>query len=361
LKVVLLLGAGATLADVATHPRKDRPPLDRGFFREARLTHPVQVNQIRRYLQSTYDRDILKPENDRLEAVMAQVYTDLFNPLLEDEALRTFRGLVNLFTRRLAATTNGIRPTNKRLVYRVIAAYLAKGVRPEDMTIVTFNQDIQVEKILHLMSTVRRWHHIAETVFAFPDLYALRRHPGRAVTAPSPTGGVELFESGGDAERCIRLLKLHGSLNWYSSHSSRQPSRTAMFSPKRVIHITRRQTIDPGMTLQSTQRQMYTLPVIVPPVTHKSAVIHPNLLELWALSETSLREADELVVFGYSCPVLDVESSNQLRRSQIQRARPAAIAVVDPDGSVAHRYISLLEATRLHYYANGQAFLSRPS
>jgi hypothetical protein len=340
------------------HPHKERPPLDRRFFQEAKLTHPRPVSQIQRYIRSTYDRDVLSADNDRLEAVMGQIYTDLFNPLLEDRALVTFRRLLNLFTQRLAATTNGIRPTNKRLVYRIIVSYLARGVRPEDITIITFNQDIQVEKILHLLSTVDRWRSLADSIFAFPHLYALPSQAGRQVTGPSPSGNVETFSSGGDADRCIRLLKLHGSLNWYSSHSSQRPSRTAMFSPKRVIHITRRRTIDPGMTLQSTQRQMYTLPVIVPPVTHKSAVIHPNVLELWTSSETRLREADELIIFGYSCPALDVESSNQLRRSQIQRDEHAKISVIDPDGSVAHRYISLLEAQRLSYYASGRAFLA---
>lgn len=356
----MLLGAGSTLSDVATSPRKDRPPLDRRFFFEARLTHAADVDPIGRYMRRIYDWDILDPANDRLEAVMGQIYTDLFNPLLAADALRAFRRLLSLFTRRLAATTNGIRPTNKRLVYRLVTHYLARGVKPEDLTIITFNQDIQVEKMLDLMSTVRRWRAHADEIFSFPALYALPDQAGRRVTVPG--GGAsdpeEVFRRRSEDATCIRLLKLHGSLNWYSSHSSQQPSRSAMFSFDRVINITRRRTIDPGMTLQSTQRSMYTLPVIVPPVTHKSGVIHPNVVDLWRLSEESLRKAEELVIFGYSCPTLDIESSNQLRRSQIQRSDAARIAVIDPDGSVAHRYISLLEAHRLSYYASAHDFLA---
>ena len=78
------------------------------------------VGRVRRYMMTTYDRDILAEENDRLEAVMGQVYTDVFNPALEDRALGVFRELLRLFTRRLALTTNGIEATNKRLVYRLI-------------------------------------------------------------------------------------------------------------------------------------------------------------------------------------------------------------------------------------------------
>jgi hypothetical protein len=356
MKVVLLLGAGATLSDVATSPRKERPPLDRHFFSEAQTTHKTAVAQVRQYIRATYDRDILDPSIDRLEAVMGQIYTDVFNPLLEDDALPAFRRLLNLFTRRLAATTNSIRATNKRLVYRLITHYLSVGVKPEDLTIVTFNQDIQVEKILQSMSTVSRWQALGDKIFAFPALYALPAQRSRVITAPGRS--TDLFDRGGEGANCVRLLKLHGSLNWYSSHSSQEPSRAAMFSPERVINITRRRTIDPGMTLQSTQRQMYTLPVIVPPVTHKSGVMHPNLLDLWRQSEEQLSEADHLVVFGYSCPASDVESSNQLRRSQLRRPDDATISVIDPAPAVAARYIGLLEAKCLHYYSSAHEFLA---
>jgi hypothetical protein len=315
---------------------------------------------VRRYIRSTYDRDILSPANDRLEEVMGLIYTDLFNPLLADEALQAFRRLLNLFTRRLAATTNGIEPTNKRLVYRIIANYLANGVKPEDLTIITFNQDIQVEKMLHLMASVRRWAPLADKIFAFPALYGLPPQRSRQVTIPSGPSP-DIFDHGGDADNCIRLMKLHGSLNWYSSHSSQEPSREAMFRPTRVIHITRRRNIDPGMALQSTQRQLYTLPVIVPPVTHKSAVLHSNMIDLWSYAEKRLRDAEKIVIFGYSCPALDVESSNQLRRSQIQRRDDPVVSVLDPSAAVAQRYITLLGARRLHYYASGHDFLDDPA
>ena len=130
-KVVFLLGAGATVSDVATKPRKDRPPLDRRFFAEATLTHSTMVGQVRRYITNTYDRDILREENDRLETVMGQIYTDVFNPLLEPTALEAFRQLLRLFNRRLALTTNNIQATNKRLVYRLIAHRLGHGVSPK--------------------------------------------------------------------------------------------------------------------------------------------------------------------------------------------------------------------------------------
>lgn len=354
-KVVLLLGAGATVADVATRPRKDRPPLDRSFFSEARLTHGADVVAVANYVRNTYELEIVAPAHDRLEGIMGLIYTDLFNPILADDALVAFRRLLRLFTRRLAATTNGIEATNKRVVYRTIAYYLSHGVRPEDLTIITFNQDIQVEKMLAEMSSVGRWSALKDKIFAFPYLYSFAATPD----VTSTSGAVAKFDVGGDPNDCVRLLKLHGSLNWYSSHSSNAPSRAAMFNPDRRISITRRRLIDPGMSLQSTQRSMYTLPVLVPPVSHKSSVLHKEMAQLWQLAEARLRSADELVIVGYSCPASDVESSNQLRRSQAGRPSSANISVVDPAPAAAERYITLLDAQCVHYYASAHAFLSR--
>ncbi len=233
MKVVLLLGAGATVADVATKPRKDRPPLDRRFFAEASLTHKPAVAGIAKYLRSTYGIDLLAPEHNRLEEVMGLIYTDLFNPLLDVQASAIFRQLLRLFTRRLAATTNSIHATNKRLLYRIIAHYLSGGVEPSDLTVITFNQDIQAEKMLDHMSSVTRWRSLGPRIFAFPSLYGFS--DSKSVTFPR--GETDLFAEGGDPDpgNCIRLLKLHGSLNWYSSHSSTEPSRTAMFNPTRKI------------------------------------------------------------------------------------------------------------------------------
>lgn len=358
-KIVLLLGAGATLSDVATTSRKDRPPLDNRFFSDARLTDNTRVQRVRRYIAATYALDVLDQAHDTLEGVMGQIYTDLFNPLLEEAALTAFRNLIQLFNQRLATTTNGIRPTNKRFLYRIVAQYLARGTRPEDLTIITFNQDIQVEKCLHLMSSVSRWSHVADKVFNFPGLYQLGPSAPPVTAPPGALAAGDCFPRMGEVDGCISLLKLHGSLNWYSTHASATPSTRAMFKPSRRIYVTRRRTIAPAMTRTGGQRRLYTLPVIVPPVSHKSSVLHDGMRELWRLSEQALHDADEIVVFGYSCPPLDFESSNQLRRSQMNRTHRPSVCLIDPDPAIAARYISLLQAECLHYYASARTFINR--
>jgi hypothetical protein len=348
--VVLILGAGATVSDVSRRALRRRPPLDKGFFRIGGYSHPALAGTIDQYMRSTYAVDIREPISDSLESVMGQIYTDMFNPMLEDAATDAFRALLRLFTRRLAETTNNIRPTNRRWVYRILARFFAAGVSPENLVVITFNQDIQVEKLLCLMSETPRWASLADRLFSFPGCYGIGIP---TMTSPTGSGPHDLFDAQRNPSDCVRVLKLHGSLNWYSTHISRNPTPTAMFRQSRRIALTRRQIIDPGMTL-SGQRSTYALPVVVPPVSHKSAVLHNVLQGVWRQAEDALRKADEILVFGYSCPQLDFESSNLLRRSQI--GRDTWVTLIDPNPAAADRYIDLPSPTRLTYYPSAGAY-----
>jgi hypothetical protein len=353
-KTVLLLGAGASVADVATRPQKVRPPLDAQFFRISATAEPSdwRAHNVREYMQHTYGIDIFAREHDSLERVMSRLYPDIFIDALANDAQLAFRALLQLFTRRLAHTTNGIHATQKRLLYRMLSRLLADGADPGDITIITFNQDIQVEKILERLGQAKRWASLATRLFAFPDMYSM----GPGVWKSMTGAGRDLFPSTVPEGGFLRVLKLHGSLNWYSTHTSSRPSPSAMFNPGRPLSLTRRRTIAPDMTLRG-KRKRYTLPVIVPPVNHKSAVLPSPLGPVWALAEKRLATADHVVVFGYSCPALDFESANLLTRAHRARPDSSTLSVIDPNGAVATRYIDLLVPERLSYYATAGDFL----
>jgi len=306
-------------------------------------------------MNDVYDIDLSSPRYDSLEGVMGLIYPDLFNPSLEERAIRAFRSLLQLFTARLAHTTNSIAATNRRRLYRLLTHYLAvEQLVPEDITIITFNQDLQVEKTIELMSSAKRWRAIARDLFSFPHLYGA--DSWREITRPlSPE---EVFTTAEEPrDTCMRVLKLHGSLNWYSAHDSQDPAPTAMFDQQRELRITQRRRIDPSMTLRQQSGSQFTLPVVVPPVNHKSAVLHDKLKAIWHLAERRLEQADELVIFGYSCPPLDFESSNLLRRAQRKRPAAARTLVIDPNGEVASRYIDVLEPDSMAYFPSAEALL----
>jgi hypothetical protein len=363
-RVLILLGAGATVADVSTRAQISRPPLDKQFFSLCRKAghrpgagYNTRINRINAYMRRTYAADITEASEDSLEQVMGQLYTDLLNPTLARTARPAFLALLRLFNERLAETTNNIAATQKRFLYRILSYYLAENVAPSEITIVTFNQDLQAEKILELLALKAKWQRYRDQIFNFPGCYDLNVPPHR-VTKPTSGPPEDLFPSHADDPQCIRVLKLHGSLNWYSTHNSRTPSTKAMFNPSRKLSITRRRDIYVDMTVSGPSRKSHTLPLVIPPVTHKSAVLHDEIRPIWTEAERRLTEADHLVIFGYSCPALDFESSNMLRRSQLASSHTRTISLIDPDSGTATRYVGLLQPTKLSYYPSAADFLT---
>jgi len=348
-RICLVIGAGCTVADTLSLPKKDQPPLDKAFFSLSNKTNHAAVTKIRSYIEENYGFDILLTVNDSLEAVMAKIYTDIFNPDLRDEAIEVFRTLISLFNRRLADTTNSVPATQGRYLYRIICHYLDTGVEPEAITIITFNQDIQIEKILHKLDQTQRYSERGR-IFNFPSCYSVD-----FVATTFPERSKDLFTEEHPNLRSIKLLKLHGSLNWYSSHNTTKVSPEAMFEPSRPIRVTCRQTIDPQMRHRRA-RSLRTLPVIVPPVTHKSGILHNAIKPLWNMAEKALKTANEVVIFGYSCPAMDFESSNLIQRS-LRSGSYEVLWVIDLDPNVLTRYIELIKPEEITYYPSAQAWL----
>jgi hypothetical protein len=210
--------------------------------------------------------------------------------------------------------------------------------------------------MLQRLSAAKHHAKCAERIFAFPAMYAIPRAQWTEVTGPT-TKVPDVFPVTDDKD-CLQVLKLHGSLNWYSTHNSRTPTRKAMLNQKRRLSVTTRRRIDPDMRLKGDKRSVYTFPVVVPPVTHKSSVLPDALAPVWDLAEKRLIEADQIIVFGYSCPALDFESANLLRRAGERRSDAPMWTVIDPSGEVAMRYISLLGLSQLSYYRYAHDYLA---
>jgi hypothetical protein len=351
-KFLIIVGAGSTLSDAARVSRKNRPPLDKGFFANAsQVTHSEFVT-VRRYLSNTYDFDPLQPDRDSLESVMAMIYADIHNPDLESTAVPSFRSLIRLFNRRIAETTNELIPTNRSKLYGIICRALDDGHSPEEICIITFNQDIQIEKVLSKINETRRAAKYGG-VFSFPSCYEI---PNADKLISSPRNPVKQFPKGSVSSPTIRILKLHGSLNWFSTHRSKTLSKNQILNSGRRYYITPRMHIAPDLTY-TAKRKMYTFPVIVPPVTHKAGILHQDIYPLWTKATTALKAANEIVVFGYSCPEMDFESANLIRRTIRSNTNLRYFSVVDPDPRVFRRYVDLTNLNRVFWFRSADSFL----
>ena len=309
-KACVIAGAGATYADAVSLPVTRRPPLDRGFFSIANYGGRAQdaVGYIRpacSYMEEKYGIRLVRgnPSDDSFELALSTFYIDMVSPALQKEARDMFMMLIHGFNRWLAASTNTLNPGRAGRFYRILASLLNGGYASRDITIITLNQDIQIEKAL--ASLGRAKCRTAEPVFCFPGCYRMDFRKSE-VTHPREHDAPKFVKDFGHAG--VKLLKLHGSLNWYSVHNG-TPSSESLLDTARPIFVTSRASLTTSLRRHGKQ----TLPIMVPPIALKSIAIHKRIIPVWKLAEESLSDADEIIVFGYSCPSSDLESSNMLR------------------------------------------------
>ena len=327
------------------------PPLDKGFFGRLQSSRPDEFRPISNYMQRRYRIDVTDTREDGLEAVMSVIYTDVLNTRLASQAAAAFRALIRAVNAELSSSTNRMPASTDSDVYRILTKELAHGVPLDDIAIVTFNYDLQIEKSLEALET--NGDTTTDGVaLNFPYCYGL---PEPKMT--SPNRSTDLFRVGTESLRGVPLLKLHGSLNWYSTHNSRNPSVDALLRTSRAIRITRRREPNIGMTLNGT-RKTYAFPVVIPPVLNKSAILPTGFGQVWTSAENHLEKSEKVIVFGYSCPPFDFEAANLIARTLRASSSLQSISVIDPNPDTVTRYANLCRARRIMYFDSSESYLS---
>jgi hypothetical protein len=155
------------------------------------------------------------------------------------------------------------------------------------------------------------------------------------------TGGLPPWAPGNarlGAERAdtLRLLKLHGSLNWYwrpgdeSGLSVARRGLPGRFGEPQPYDEEERRREVPGRS-----------PFVVPPTASKSSYYsNPITREMWSQAVARLREARCVVLMGYSLPSTDVTVTIMLADAIRDTGCSVLIADRDPD-PIVERLVSL--------------------
>lgn len=113
-----------------------------------------------------------------------------------------------------------------------------------------------------------------------------------------------------------RILQLHGSIAWYED------------TTESTIRI---RDNDGNMKWER-------IPIIVPPVLDKSQHYAIDRLRLqWANAHLALEQADEIVIVGFSFPLMDI-SCQFLFKSALKSRDKVRVVVVNRDDAVRERY-----------------------
>ena len=353
--VVLIVGAGATLSDALRKPRKLRPPLDRGFFQGVDLSNRLG-RSVTDYFLNTYAIELTSRGDERLEEVMSILFSDIQSPAASQElAIKAFRNLLKILNRRLAETTNPLAPNRKSNLYRIVR-YLLENYSTENISIITFNQDIQIEKTLLELQRTNTFQDSA--VLEFPWCYRLSNFKITSPIQQRPIDPGKLFPESDSYTSSIEVLKLHGSLNWYSRHNTAVPTADTLLNRKKACFVTRRREVSTEMTYRApSRRRHHTFPIIVPPVSNKAAILHECLEPVWSRARTVLSEANEMIIFGYSCPETDHESANLIRRTTRRNTNLKNISIIDPSSETFQRFVELTGADTLYFYRSANAYM----
>jgi len=324
-KTVFLLGAGATrgaFTHVRVNHKKIVAPLNFDFFNIAKAFANAQQDDGFRHrferIRKVFREEF--PTRGRWPIPMEEAFSLLF-------VSKEFPGIYARRGRKRAAGTRQEIEDFLRLTFGILSAIeekvsalnlyarLAGGLSAGD-TILSLNYDTLLDSML----VNQGWN---------PTVgYGLEGGTGKVVWhRDKPTLSPRL--SG------VKLLKLHGSLNWYVKGSFEKLEKIFAAKPSKVLIQARPRTNE----MDGYVRQ------IIPPIYGKFFA-HSHWQTLWQKAHKAVMEAEAFVVIGCSLAVTDFHLSgmlgNAIKRRKADGNKFEVVAAVDRGLPVRRKWLGLV-------------------
>jgi NAD-dependent SIR2 family protein deacetylase len=219
--------------------------------------------------------------------------------VFEKQNILYYRNLLDRAIFEILADENNISTEDKarlKIFLKIIQKHYSKG---EEVTFITTNYDSTFEyKVYEKLKIVDKIDFGFSWRYAFND----GREEERICYQPKATK--------------IRIFKLHGSLNWLKcdlcDHIYINPGGN-------IIHQSFRNIVDDYNSCHCGNGPLKS--IIVAP-SFEREVKDANLLHIWKSSVQALRDADELIMIGYSLPSEDLAIKSLLIRGKNIRKKP---------------------------------------
>jgi hypothetical protein len=296
----------------------------------------------------------------RMEEFFKDLFFD-FQDVPNNTRLRSaYTELVDLYVRVLRETTNWLCDDGRNggPVGRLIADAAQVA---ETVTLMTFNHDLVIENEIFRRTHLRdRWCLDEGYGSLGPELRHLRPPSGLRPSSLFPMHEDALC----DHSRPIKVLKLHGSLNWIVRLNSVLPTARTLSGEAgtRDIHLLTARHAQARTQIGRRGRgrgrsAWYTWPVIIPPVYAKQA-LRRRIQVVWQDARTAIEACDRIVFFGYSLPEIDIEAEKLFERGIALNNRVRWADVVNPSPDAARRYAALAPAIPVRWYPSPEQFRS---
>jgi hypothetical protein len=312
LEATVILGAGASRgADCFSEPHL-KAPLDKDFFSVMQLVQHKEdrLQVFLEFIRKEFGNGPLMRMEECFSKLQAiSVYHESVNPgrgrrvAKYDKPLQDFVSTTAILFRNIFLDKSG---NHVECTYHdKLARVLSRGD-----AIISFNYDCLMDDALRRCSGAE-WN--ADHGYCFSK-------PWKGEMAPWQSKDKR---NGRLSHNSIKLLKLHGSLNWRFDggkvHLREQPYST---KPKR------------------------SKDELIPPVSNKTGTLSDWLCPIWREAANSLSNSKVLISIGYSIPATDYHCEALL--SQIRKRRGTGndsfhyVIVANPDELAAHRLLNLL-------------------
>lgn len=349
---VVLVGAGATLAEsLAQRPSKRlRPPLDATFFQLCESAKLEGGETVRAYMEEHFGIDPFS-HGYTMESVFNFIYSDVFSSPRPRGSLDAYSALIRMYSEAIAETTNGLKGTSRAGIGALLRVLWAND---KDLSFITFNQDLVIEKALEGASETATYSSIPWNILTCYDQATFE---GGFLY---PTTGA-MFRTRWDSDRdelaaSLPIYKLHGSLNWAWRVETLDDTRNSIPKPGAEIHCLTSQHVEGDLELDEESEMKYLLPLVVPPIYEKGPQYRGFLAQVWNAARRKLAETNRLIVFGYSFPIADFSARSLLRASFHLNDALEEIVVIDVNPSVASGLADLLDLASCSFFRDVPSF-----
>jgi hypothetical protein len=269
-----------------------------------------------------------------LEQHLGRIYFAMRNEGSADSR-RAYYDLVRLYQAELLKTTNWM-IGRSGMLRKLIQSELKAGAK---VTILTFNHDLLVENALERLP--RRQF---PGVWCLEHVYGLDYHE-------NVSSRDESFQDGcsGCEDSLVRVLKLHGSLNWvFRTRDPDPPGDLAKRKKNRKLFLWTNKKLPerPGAKLITSKgRNWYLWPLIVPPVYEKHGLLLDELDRVWRMAADEAQQADKAIFWGYSFPRADLHARYFFDRAANENDALREPIFINPDPAAL---VALWESLRPH-------------
>ena len=343
MKTVVIVGAGATLSASLQMKTKEtpEPPLDATFFRLAVEQKLTGFASVRRYMFRNHGIRLKQDSSQSMEEVFNYIFSDAHSGNQEDDALEAMWYLIKMYNDSIARTTNTLTGDSSNGVLGLLEKLLDADDNL-NLSFVTFNQDLMIEKSLARLNESKENNQVP---FSLDKYYGLDFK-----TFPGTKGFRKEFPVG--KKDSIAVIKLHGSLNWeYFVRSENDPKNFLRTPSINDLSCAKAERLLLYATWRpkNRSRDSTLIPVVVPPIYEKSTIYEKLLSPLRKQAENALREAQRLIIFGYSFPDADYMARSLIRRAMHKNKELKDLVVINTDPHICVKAANLCNSDTLFY------------